>query len=218
MKACATLIIIGGLLSFSPSFNVMAKEPQPFLNTITANLDSEGGSTKKELSIFSNKVSFVLPTGWKMAFNAERGTMYKAEFVPAGESLSDWSDLFCIQGFEGLADNIESAQFLDNFADTYQQSCQGEVVYNQLGMTQIGGKEAYHGIIGCTAMKNLYGGATSRKQQGEIGYYAVIKDTDDLYLMHKSMRGSVFSQSNPPLNASNHRDFISNMLAVKFSR
>ncbi|MCL1068846.1 hypothetical protein L2735_18930 [Shewanella olleyana] len=202
----------------SPSYNVVATESPPHIRTITANSDAEGGSEQKQLSIFSNKVSFELPVGWKMAFNSEQGTMYKAEFVPAGETLNDWSALYCIQGFKGLAANIDSTQFLDRFAGTYQETCQGSVTYEKLGMTQIGGKEAYHGIIGCTNMKNLYGGGTSRSRQGEIGYYAVLKDTEDLYLIHKSMRGEVFSESNPPLNGSNHRDFISKMLQLKFQR
>ncbi|MCC4832796.1 hypothetical protein Q4601_11855 [Shewanella sp. 1_MG-2023] len=218
MKASATLIISGGLLLLSPSNNVVAKEPPPYINAITANSDAGGGSEEKQLSIFSNKVSFELPVGWKMAFNSEKGNMYKAEFVPAGESLNDWSALFCIQGFEGLATDIDSTQFLNRFADTYKDSCQGSVTYEQLGTTQIGGKEAVHGIIGCTNMKNMYGGATARTRQGEIGYYAVLKDTEDLYLLHKSMRGEVFNESNPPLNGSNHRDFISKMLQLKFQR
>ncbi|WP_299568881.1 hypothetical protein [uncultured Shewanella sp.] len=218
MKASMTLIISAGLFLLSPSYNVMAKEPTPHINAITAYSDADGGSEQKQLSIFANKVSFDLPVGWKMAFNSEKGNMYKAEFVPAGETLNDWSALYCIQGFKGLATSIDSTQFLDRFSDTYQDACQGSVTYEQLGMTQIGGKEAYHGIIGCTNMKSVYGGATSRTRQGEIGYYAVLKDTEDMYLIHKSMRGEVFSESNPPLNGSNHRDFISKMLQLKFQR
>ncbi|MDO6776827.1 hypothetical protein [Shewanella sp. 10N.286.52.B9] len=216
MKACFTTIIFSGLLLLGPGNKVMAKESQSYLNSTTNQSADATNAAKRELSIFSKSVSFELPIGWNMAFNSSKGNMYKAEFVPAGESLNNWSDLFCIQGFEGLAENIEPERFLNNFASTYQDSCQGEVVYEQLGKTQMGGQEAYHGIIGCTVMANFLQQGGSVKQQGEIGYYAVIKGVEDLYFMHKSMRGDVFNKNSAPLKSTNHRQFMSNFKQLRF--
>lgn len=218
MKACFTIIIFSGLLLLSPGNKVMAKEPVLHIKTITNQSDEAGGSQKRELSIFSKTVSFELPVGWDMAFNSSKGQMFKAEFVPAGETLNDWSDLFCIQGFEGLADNIQADQFLNDFVKTYEDTCQGEVIYDQLGMTQIGGQEAYHGIIGCTVMANFLQNRGTGKQQGEIGYYAVIKGSEDLYLLHKSMRGDVFNEQSAPLKSANHRQFMSNIQQLRFQQ
>ena len=90
------------------------------------------------------------------AFNEKRGDMTMAEFVPSDESLNNWSRLVCMQGFKGLADDVEPEQFLNSMADTYRQHCQGQVIYQQLGSSKVDGLEAVHGLLGCTSMPNIH--------------------------------------------------------------
>ncbi|EGM70845.1 hypothetical protein [Shewanella sp. HN-41] len=167
------------------------------------------------LPVFGQQLGFNLPSGWKQAHYEERAGVFMAEFVPELEALNQWSTLFCVQGFRDMAQSVNPEQFLDAMAATYQSSCEGEVVYQKLGNTEVDGHEGFHAILGCTAMVNVHGAtqfnpeAYTSNPQGEIGYYTVVNGEKDLYLLHKSMRGDVFSADKPPLQAANSADFIS---------
>ncbi|MDH0450050.1 MULTISPECIES: hypothetical protein [unclassified Shewanella] len=167
------------------------------------------------LPVFSQQLGFNLPEGWRKAYHEERAGMFMAEFVPEQEALNQWSALFCVQGFKDMAESVSPEQFLDAMAETYQASCDGEVVYQKLGDTQVDGHDGFQAILGCTTMPNLHGAtqfnptAFTSHPQGEIGYYTVVSGDKDLYLLHKSMRGEVFSADKPPLQAANSADFIS---------
>lgn len=167
------------------------------------------------LPVFSQQLGFNLPEGWRKAYHEERAGMFMAEFVPEQEALNQWSALFCVQGFKDMAESVSPEQFLDAMAETYQASCDGEVVYQKLGDTQVDGHDGFQAILGCTTMPNVHGAtqfnptAFTSHPQGEIGYYTVVSGDKDLYLLHKSMRGEVFSADKPPLQAANSADFIS---------
>lgn len=167
------------------------------------------------LPVFSQQLGFNLPEGWRKAYHEERAGMFMAEFVPEQEALNQWSALFCVQGFKDMAESVSPEQFLDAMAETYQASCDGEVVYQKLGDTQVDGHDGFQAILGCTTMPNVHGAtqfnptAFTSHPQGEIGYYTVVSGDKDLYLLHKSMRGEVFSADEPPLQAANSADFIS---------
>lgn len=168
------------------------------------------------LPIFGQKVSFNLPQGWKKAHFEEHSDMVTAEFVPEQEALSQWSSLFCVQGFKGMASNVSPERFLDAMAQTYESSCQGEVIYQKLGDTQVDGREGYHAILGCTTMPNVHGAyqaetisSYTTEPKGEIGHYTVVSGDVDLYLLHKSIRGAVFDASKPPLHAESSSEFMS---------
>lgn len=167
------------------------------------------------LPVFGQQLGFNLPSGWKQAHYEERDGVFMAEFVPELEALNQWNTLFCVQGFKGMAESASPKQFLDAMAEAYQAACDGEVVYQKLGATQVDGHEGFQAILGCTTMPHVHGAtqfnpsAFTSNPQGEIGYYTVVSGKKDLYLLHKSMRGDVFSADKPPLQAANSADFIS---------
>ena len=171
-----------------------------------------------QLPVFEQTVGFNLPKGWKQAYHEQQAGMFTAEFIPEQEALTHWSSLFCVQGFKGLADSVEPEQFLDSMAETYKHSCQGEVIYQKLGSTDVDGLDAYHGILGCTKMPDQHKADIVNKEayrstpQGEIGHYTVVSGSKDVYLLHKSMRGDVFAADAPPLKADNHDAFIAAMV------
>lgn len=200
----AGILILCGLIG---SESVEAKLDMPLVES--------GASHTHVLPIFSQKLGFSLPTGWRQAYHEERAGMFIAEFVPEQEALNQWSALFCVQGFKDMAESVSPEQFLDAMAETYQASCDGEVIYQKLGDTQVDGHKGFQAILGCTTMPNVHGAtqfnssAFTSPPQGEIGYYTVVSGSKDLYLLHKSMRGEVFLADKPPLQAANSADFIS---------
>jgi hypothetical protein len=168
----------------------------------------------QKLITLSAKFGFLPPLDWKLAFSDKRGDMTMAEFIPTNESLNDWSSLVCMQGFKGLANDVEPERFLDSMAATYQQHCQGKIVYQQLGSSEVDGLEAVHGLLGCTSMPNIHDTSAVEdvsyisRPQGEMGYFSVISDDENVYLIHKSIRTDVFTTETTPITIDNYRDFM----------
>lgn len=220
MKQFTAIKLWLGLACLVPCALLFAK-PFSSINTLFGDDNQSLGKVEmpkdvQQLTDFASKFGFLPPLNWKLAFSEMQGEMFMAEFIPANESLNDWSGLVCMQGFKGLANDIEPQKFLDGMADTYKEHCEGKVVYNVLGTSEVEGLDAVHGILGCTVMPNIHhasmfvekGFATIPK--GEIGYFTVVSGSQDLYLIHKSIRVAVFRENEPPLDANNYREFMAN--------
>lgn len=179
-------------------------------------------SSRQTLDIFGRTLAFSLPLGWKQAYGTEFGGTYSAEFVPETEGLARWSTLFCVQGFKNMGKNIAPEAFLDGFAVTYGQSCQGEVIYRKLGPVSIDGQQGFHALLGCTRTSIQHRADAANVQnlravpQGEMGYFTSVASGMDLYLMHKSMRGEAFSVQDAPLKDNNHKEFVADLAPITF--
>ncbi|MDD8058968.1 MULTISPECIES: hypothetical protein [Shewanella] len=218
MNKVAAFICYAGCAGIACLLPHAAYATLPALVTLDSQSDASGvlvmSSDVQKLITVSKTFGFLPPLAWKLAFNEKRGDMTMAEFIPANETLNNWSNLVCMQGFEGLAEDVDPAEFLDSMANTYQEHCQGEVIYQQLGSLKVEGLEAVHGLLGCTSMPNIHNtsaiASTSyiTSPRGEMGYFTVISDDNDIYLVHKSIRTAVFSAESAPINQNNYRDFM----------
>ena len=220
MKKIAVLLTICGGLFYLGFPQV--SEATPNLTVTASGVHDAGGNNSalampngvKQLTDFARKFGVLPPLEWKLAFHEVQGEMCMAEFIPMNETLNDWSGLVCMQGFKGLAEDIEPERFLDTMAETYRKNCEGELVYQQLGSLKVDGLEAVHGLLGCTNMPNIHHASIFNNEsyvtapKGEMGYYTVVAGEEDLYLIHKSMRVDVFRADNPPITATNYREFM----------
>lgn len=209
-KLTSSMAVSMLMLSISaPVAFVHAKEPAPEVEEET--------DLSNELPIFSQNLGFYLPAGWKLAFQKLESNMYSAEYVPAKQKLRRWKSLFCVQGYQGMADSVSPQQFFDSFAATYKQTCQGEVYLKQLENVQISGNNGISALMGCTLMPNTHRSdmlkehAHQSQPQGEMGYYTVLEGRDDLYMLHKSIRGNVFTLQSLPVNQDTWPAFIKDM-------
>ncbi|UAL44519.1 hypothetical protein K8B83_06725 [Shewanella inventionis] len=218
MNKIAAFICYAGCSGIASLLPHTAYASSPALVTLEPQSDSSGvlvmSSDVKRLTTVSKTFGFLPPLSWKLAFDEKRGDMTMAEFIPTNETLNDWSNLMCMQGFNGLAEDIEPAEFLDSMADTYKEHCQGEVIYQPLGSMKIEGYEAVHGLLGCTSMPNIHNASAVvsasyiTSPRGEMGYFTVISDNENIYLVHKSIRTAVFTKDTVPITQSNYRDFM----------
>jgi hypothetical protein len=220
MKSFAAIKLMLGLVCLVPCALLSAKPYFP-INTIFGEDDQSIGKVEmpkdvQQLTDFASKFGFLPPLNWKLAFHEMQGDMFMAEFIPANETLNDWSGLVCMQGFKGLANDIEPQKFLDGMADTYAENCDGKVIYTVLGTSKVEGLNAVHGILGCTVMPNIHHASIFVEKdfasipKGEIGFFTVVSGSQDLYLLHKSIRQAVFRENEPPINANNYREFMAN--------
>ncbi|MEZ8185889.1 hypothetical protein ACED29_08705 [Shewanella sp. 5S214] len=205
---------LGILFLFPSSASATSQIPMTFGEVGHSSATAVMSDDVQQLTKLSAKFGFLPPLDWKLAFNEKRGDMTMAEFVPSDESLNNWSRLVCMQGFKGLADDVEPEQFLNSMADTYRQHCQGQVIYQQLGSSKVDGLEAVHGLLGCTSMPNIHSASAVIETsfisplQGEMGYFTVISDDDDVYLIHKSIRTDIFTPDTAPITIDNYRQFM----------
>ena len=173
--------------------------------------------TQQQLAIFSQSLSFNLPANWKLAHSEQQQAMFSAEYLPQSQELQTWSSMLCIQGFKDLSEDISPQEFLNSMAGVYLESCQGDMVFEEVASDSINGHDTASAIIGCTKMPNSHVRDSNQSvfdapvMLGEIGYYTAIRGKQDLYLLHKSLRGETFTKSTPPINNSNSSEFLSDI-------
>jgi hypothetical protein len=166
------------------------------------------------IPIYSQKISFILPTDWKSAFQDQRSGAFLIEFIPQDEVLENWQNLFTIQGFEKLADKTKPIDFLDGLALRLKESCGQYSVYEQLGHLTVSKHKAFAAIMGCSnsvVTKN----SSEKKGKSELGYYLAIQGQQDYYLIHKSIRGDSFDKDNMPIKPDNAEEFIAGFMPIE---
>jgi hypothetical protein len=65
-----------------------------------------------------------LPDGFKVGFQTRQGQMDMMEFVPAGETVEDWSAMVTVQVFHGQA-NADGDAFARRLAELWEGGCKG---------------------------------------------------------------------------------------------
>ncbi len=137
--------------------------------------------------IYGQSLTVSLPLDWKKVRDRELGGMHSVEFVPEGQTMAEWQEIICLQGFEGMASRVDVSEFLDAFAARYQESCQGDWIFDSFGeMTEAQG---VHAVIGCSRITNQHSTGGKSRYLAEMGYFQVLAGPRDLYLLHRSTRG-----------------------------
>ncbi|MFT5395944.1 MAG: hypothetical protein ACI85N_001132 [Gammaproteobacteria bacterium] len=166
------------------------------------------------IPIFSQKISFNLPTDWKTAFQDERSGAFLIEFIPEDEILDNWQKMFTIQGFEQLADKTKPIDFLDGLAQRLKESCGQHSIYEQLGDLTVSKHKAFAAIMGCSNSLDAKN-SSAKKGKSELGYYIAIQGQQDYYLIHKSVRGDSFDKGNMPINLDNADDYLAEFMPIE---
>ena len=166
------------------------------------------------LDIFSVPLEINVPNHWKQIRQEQIANMYSAEFLPEDETLNQWNQLICVQGFNNVSDSLNPETFIKSLSETYNENCQGDIIYEPLGEIEVNGYQGIHALLGCTKMPNTHTVQVGEMHsfvtdpQGEMGYYTVLLTDNKLILFHKSLRGKVFSPNHPPLSKTNYQAFI----------
>ncbi len=169
------------------------------------------------LDIFSVPLEINVPAHWKQIRQEQISDMYSAEFLPEHETLNQWNQLICVQGFNNVSDSVSPDDFMKSLSLAYNENCRGDIIYRPLGDTEVNGYQGVHALLGCTKMPNTHTVQVGEVQsfisdpQGEMGYYTVLVTSNKLILFHKSLRGKVFSPNHPPLSVSNYQAFIGDL-------
>ena len=164
--------------------------------------------------IFSQKLSFQLPTSWHGAYEKNNANMHMIEFIPTSEDINQWENMVSLQGFKGLAKRINSKQFLDSMFASFKSACADHIIYQQLPESLVSGYDSTSAILGCA---NVPGGLLPSKDEpfGEIGYFLSIQGKEDIYLLHKSIRTEPFATGKAPLSKANAKTYFETLLPIE---
>ena len=173
--------------------------------------------TKKITSstkIYSQKIEFNVPKGWKPVFENATQTNYILELTPKGQTKEKWTEMFSVQGFKGLAQKADPQIILALSGKMHKDFCGEQMIFNLMKPFQVFGYPAQSAIVGCASIDKDHPSGL-KKGMSEIAYYIAVKGEQDIYLFHKAKRGKEFKVNSPPLNMSNADDFISNFMPFK---
>lgn len=148
--------------------------------------------------IYSELVLHQLPTSWNPspADQREMGPTSTRTYIPKGQTLADWKDMFIVQAASGWSKNWMNTpeSFLRGLGQSHRAMCGADAIFEPLGETLVDGHPAYRAIIGCASHPGQPGMA-------EINYFVAVRGTNDLYVFQRGMRVKRFDLGSPPMTA-----------------
>jgi hypothetical protein len=64
------------------------------------------------------------PEGWVLGYRAKRGDATIFEYVPAGETVQNWTEMVTVQVWQGARPSWDPEKFVVHIAGTFQRACQ----------------------------------------------------------------------------------------------
>ncbi len=129
------------------------------------------------------------PAGWKMVFSTSQPKLTMMEFVPAAESVDDWTQMVTSQTFVG-ARNVSVERYLERIAVEAKKVCD-DVAVTPIRSATVNGQPAALMTQFCTRY--------AKTGKGEITLYKVIQGRDALYIAYRSWRGAPFQSGTQPV-------------------
>lgn len=164
--------------------------------------------------IFDQKIEHNVPHGWKPVFENAGPAHYILEFTPENQTKENWTEMFTVQGFKGLAERAEPEVLLGLTGKMHKDFCNNNVVFIILENEKIRGFPAKSAIIGCTGVsKNNPVGL--KEGMSEVAHYTAVKGKQDMYLFHKAVRGGNLVRKALPINRTNAKTFIEDFKPFK---
>jgi hypothetical protein len=171
--------------------------------------------------IFSQTLAFTLPAGWKLGFQNVGNTIHVVEYVPEGQTVENWSEMITLQGLRDVdrsppwsppartPKGVLGLKVLD-----HRKVCGERLVAISIGDLRVDGNDAHAAIIGCGGVPadRPYG---LKKGQGEVAYFLAIRGRNDMYLIHRAMRGPEFDPRSPPITPANGLQLMSELEPIK---
>ena len=105
--------------------------------------------------VFSQLVSFSMPSDFVAGYEKSTDANYTREAVPKGETLTKWSEMITVTGARGLASapNASAENFAATMANGFKKVCPDSFSAQALGTARIGGNDTYAAVIGCGRIK-----------------------------------------------------------------
>jgi hypothetical protein len=133
--------------------------------------------------IFSQLVSFSMPSNFVAGYENTNGGNYTREAVPKGESVQKWTEMITVTGAKGLAATASAEKFAGTIAAGFQRACP-ESFAAKGSVLRTGGLDAFVSVVGCG---KVGGGADVRSESALV---VAIKGSADIYSVQWAERGA----------------------------
>jgi len=130
-----------------------------------------------------------LPAGWRKQAEARDALGYRADWLPADQTLEDWRDRMTLQLIPEVTGQVPE-QFLDNLAALWADSCEA-VMVTEVESKPVNGYATGSRLIACTRDK--------QSGKGSVSLYQVIAGERALYVVQRAYRVPPFSTDGVPL-------------------
>jgi len=143
------------------------------------------------LDVFGAQVEVPIPfkrvkTG--SDFSEQNAMQYLAEFVPAGQSVYDWTEMVSVRGYDArIFDGAAAFQVMDLIAQQISQSCPDSFVEESLPGPVIGKFETAAALLGCRPVQTSQIPGLGAGQ-AEIGVFVVVRSERTFFELHHSRR------------------------------
>lgn len=134
--------------------------------------------------IDAENLLFSPPKGFKVGFQSNRDNRLMTEWIPAAETVEDWTQMLTVQIYRGAG--VDSASFLKGIGKRYMDACPGTTAKG-IFTGQINGY-----VVSMLVLKCPNNPGTSKP---ETTAFRVIKGNDALYSVQRAWR-SVPSDQN----------------------
>ncbi|MGY8665233.1 hypothetical protein Q3C01_23105 [Bradyrhizobium sp. UFLA05-109] len=144
--------------------------------------------------IFSQLVSFDMPSNFAAVFENTKGGHYIREAALKGESAQAWSQMITVTGEKGVSGNpgLTPEKFAGNIAGGFKSACPESFAAKALGTTKFGGSDAFIAVIGCGSVD------TGPERHSETALLITLKGEADYYTIQWAERGP--ASGKPPLD------------------
>lgn len=166
--------------------------------------DIRGDEIASVIRIFSQAVSYPFPKDWGVnpVFKKQKDNHFIIEFIPKGQTLKDWKDMFTLQGFQSLAGNnkVSPEKMVLLLRERLEKIAPTMSYYKEIYNGEVNG---YPAIIVLMGIKEMPESAvpTIPKGSGEIGLYLALKGKSDMYLIHRSWKSDLpYSEKKLPVD------------------
>lgn len=131
--------------------------------------------------VYSQLVTFSVPSNFVVGTERNDGTTYAREAVPKGETVEKWNQMITVTGAKGLASqpNASAEKFAGLIATGYKNACPDSFDVRVMGANA----ETFAAVVGC-------GKIGEASKRSEITLVIAIKGSADLYTVQWAERGA----------------------------
>lgn len=119
-----------------------------------------------------------LPAGFKVGYQASNNGLVMQEFIPAGETVEDWSEMVTAQIFLGRRD-LDGVRALGLIGQGWINACPASKP-NRIGNASVNGYAAWNLFLQCPLL------ASTGKP--ETTFFRAVKGNDSFYIVQRAAR------------------------------
>lgn len=121
-----------------------------------------------------------MPSGFKVGFQDSKNGMNMQEWVPAGETVQNWSEMVTVQVFLKRTD-LDPAKMLQSIQKQWQEACKGSTA-TPITVDKVNGYPASTTLLRCPLLA-----ATGKP---ETTMFRAIKGNDSFYMVQRAVRAT----------------------------